>query len=108
MTKQYQYLERAQRHIGIADIVMLMVVAASAYLLSSNSGGASVAFASQTHAANTTTHQICGDEELRQMRSGPETCYVAVPPDKHEFSLAPSLVGKGSGIHNAGRQPSSN
>nr|WP_298686418.1 hypothetical protein [uncultured Dongia sp.] len=108
MTKQHQYLERAQRHIGIVDAVMLMVVAAGAYLLSSDSGGASVAFASQIHAASAPAHQICSDEELRQMRSGPETCYMPATPDKHEFSLAPSLGGKGSSVHNAGRQPPSN
>ena len=108
MTKQHQYLERAQRRIGIVDVVMLTVVAAGAYLLSSDSGGASVAFASQTHAANATAHQICSDEELRHMRSGPETCQVPVSPDKHEFSLAPLLNGKGSSVHNAGRQSPSN
>src|SRR5688572_4649007 len=108
MTKQHQYLERAQRQIGIGDAVMVAIVAAGAYLLSSGSGGSSAAFASQTHAANTTAQQICSDEELRQMRSGPETCHLPIAPDKHEFSLAPSLGGKAGSIHNAGRQPLNN
>lgn len=104
MTTQDNYLERPQHHIGIVDAVFLAVVAAGGYLIAGNFGDNAAAFAGQAQASNVATQQICSDEELRQMRGAPETCFAPVAPDKHEFSLEPSLQEKGSYTRNAGRQ----
>jgi hypothetical protein len=107
MTLENQYLERSQRHIGIVDMVILAVLAAAGYLVSSNLGAPMPAHATSTHAATKVLQQICSEEELRQMKSGPETCYLPINTDKHEFSLSPSNK-QGTAIGNAGRQsPSS-
>jgi hypothetical protein len=106
MTKQDDYSERPQHHIGIVDAILLAIIAAGGYLATGNVSGTSPAFAGQDYAATTHKQQICSDEELRQMRSGPETCFVSMAPDKHEFGLEPSLNEKGASVRNAGRQPS--
>lgn len=103
MTLENQYLERSQHHIGIVDMVILAVLAAAGYFVSSNLGAPMPALATSTHAANKVLQQICSEEELRQMKSGPETCYLPINIDKHEFTLAPSGE-EGTALRNAGRQ----
>ena len=107
MTIENQYLERSQRHVGMVDMVILSVLAAAGYFVSSHLGAPTPAHATSTHAANKAMQQICSEEELRQMKSGPETCYLPINTDKHEFSLSPSSK-QGTALGNAGRQsPSS-
>jgi hypothetical protein len=107
MTIEHQYLERSQRHIGIVDMVILAALAGLGYAVSSNLGAPMPAHATSTHTANKAMQQICSEEELRQMKSGPETCYLPINTDRHEFTLAPSSK-EGTALRNAGRQaPSS-
>ncbi|WP_374651479.1 hypothetical protein [Dongia sp.] len=105
MTIEDNYLERSQSHIGIVDMVILAAVAGFGYLVSSQIG--EPALASPVHAADKNMQQICTVEELRQIRSGPETCYVPINADKHEFSLEPVTMDGGNALRNAGRQNSS-
>lgn len=107
MTFENQYLERSQRHIGVVDMVILAVLAGAGYFVSSNLGAPMPAQATSTHAATRAMQQICSEEELRQMKSGPETCYLPINTDKHEFTLSPSNK-QSTALGNAGRQsPSS-
>lgn len=101
------YLERSRHHIGIVDMVFLAVIAGVGYLVSSSLGEPASAHASPAHTADKALQQICSDEELRQIRSGPETCYVPINTDKHEFKLAPSTMETGTAPHNAGRRNAS-
>lgn len=66
------------RHLNVTDIILLAGLAFGGYLASAHfDDGSSPAASLQQHSVK---QAVCSDEELRQMRSGPETCYDAPGP----------------------------
>jgi hypothetical protein len=66
------------RHLNITDIILLAGLALGGYLASTHFDDGSSPSANVPQ--RTVKQAVCSDEELRQMRSGPETCYDAPGP----------------------------
>jgi len=83
------------RHLNITDIILLAGLALGGYLASAYfDDGSSPA----THVQQRSVKQaVCSDEELRQMRSGPETCYEAPGPrGQKSESIGPTGASSGA------------
>nr|WP_298686345.1 hypothetical protein [uncultured Dongia sp.] len=83
------------RHLNFTDVILLAGLALGGYLASAYfDDGSSPAAGLQQRSVK---QAVCSDEELRQMRSGPETCYDAPGPrGQKSETTAPSGAPSGA------------
>lgn len=72
----------ARQHLTFFDTVILAAFAVGGYVIATNFGETSWIGFHAGEESQPARQQLCNDEELRQMRSGPETCYVPAGPDR--------------------------
>lgn len=74
-----------RRYLTVGDAILLAAIALAGYIGSEFQGGASQP---ATNLRQPPAKQgLCSDEELRQMRSGPETCYDDPAPHGRKSEL---------------------
>jgi hypothetical protein len=81
-----------RRYLTVGDAILLAAIALAGYVGSEFQGDTSQP-AANLHQPPA-SHGLCSDEELRQMRSGPETCYDDPAPHgrKSELTAASGTI----------------
>jgi hypothetical protein len=86
------------RHLNITDVILLAGLALGGYLASAHfDDGSSSAAGLRPPPVK---QAVCSDEELRQMRSGPETCYDAPGPRGQKSESPASSAASSAALNN--------